>query len=143
MSLKGYERTELIRYRLDEARDSIEDVQLLIDNDRWRAAVNRIYYGMFYSLLALGLAYKFETSKHQQLIGWFNKNFIHEGLIDSKFGKIINKASNRRTQGDYDSFVVFNKEVILEMFGEMNEFIDEIEKFINRILTSQDFETDN
>ena len=50
MSLDGSERTELIRYRLDEARDSIEDVQLLIDNDRWRAAVNRIYYGMFYSL---------------------------------------------------------------------------------------------
>ena len=73
MSLDGYERTELIRYRLDEARDSIEDVQLLIDNDRWRAAVNRIYYGMFYSLLALGIAYKFETSKHQQLLGWFNK----------------------------------------------------------------------
>ena len=42
-------------------------LQLLIENDRLRAAVNRIYYGMFYSLLALGLAYQFETSKHNQL----------------------------------------------------------------------------
>lgn len=131
MSLDENERKELISYRLEEAKETIADVQLLIDNDRLRAAVNRIYYGMFYSLLALGLAYQFETSKHQQLLGWFNKNFIHEGLIDAKFGKIINKASNRRTQGDYESYVEFDKEVILEMFGEMNEFIIEIERFIS------------
>jgi uncharacterized protein (UPF0332 family) len=131
MSLDTDERTELIRYRLEEAKETIADVQLLIENDRLRAAVNRIYYGMFYSLLALGLAYQFETSKHQQLLGWFNKNFIHEGLIDAKFGKIINKASNRRTQGDYESYVEFDKEVILEMFGEMKEFIIEIERFLS------------
>jgi len=131
MSLDANERTELIRYRLEEAKETIADVQLLIENDRLRAAVNRIYYGMFYSLLALGLAYQFETSKHQQLLGWFNKNFIHEGLIDAKFGKIINKASNRRTQGDYESYVEFDKEVILEMFSEMKEFISEIEQFIS------------
>lgn len=132
MSLEENERKELIRYRLQEATETIADVKLLIENDRLRAAVNRIYYGMFYSLLALGLAYQFETSKHQQLLGWFNKNFIHEGLINQKFGKIINKASNRRTQGDYESYVEFDKEVILEMFNEMKEFIDEIERFLSQ-----------
>ncbi|MDP3915632.1 MAG: HEPN domain-containing protein [Bacteroidota bacterium] len=132
MSLQENERTELIKYRLEEARETITDVQLLIDNNRLRAAVNRIYYAMFYSLLALGLAYQFETSKHQQLLGWFNKNFIHEGLIDAKFGKIINKASNRRTQGDYESYVEFDKAVILEMSDEMKEFISEIERFLNQ-----------
>lgn len=131
MSLDVDERNELIKYRLEEAKETIADVELLIENDRLRAAVNRIYYGMFYSLLALGLAYQFETSKHQQLLGWFNKNFIHEGLIDAKFGKMINKASNRRTQGDYESYVEFDKEIILEMFGEMKEFIVEIERFLS------------
>jgi len=110
----------------------MEDVQLLISNDRLRSAINRIYYGMFYSLLALGLKFDFETSKHQQLIGWFNKNFIYEGLIDSKYGKIINKALNRRTKGDYDSYVEFEKEIVAEMFEEMKDFINEIEEFINK-----------
>jgi len=130
MKLDENQRTELIKYRLSEATETIQDVQLLLENDRLRAAVNRIYYGMFYSLLALGLAYEFETSKHQQLIGWFNKNFIYEGLIETKYGKIINKASNRRTQGDYDSFVEFEKIIVLEMFEEMKEFIYRIEQFI-------------
>jgi uncharacterized protein (UPF0332 family) len=132
MKPDGNELSELIRYRLGEAKETVDDVQLLIDNERYRAAVNRIYYGMFYSLLALGLAYKFETSKHQQLLGWFNKNFVHEGLIDPKFGIIIKKASIRRTVSDYESNVEYDKEVILQMFDEQKEFIFEIERFLNK-----------
>jgi uncharacterized protein (UPF0332 family) len=128
--MEEHEKYKLIKFRLDEAKESVEDVALLIENDRLRAAVNRIYYGMFYSLLALSLKYEFSTSKHQQLLGWFNKNFINEGLIDKKFGKIINKASNSRTEGDYESFVDLEKEVVVEMFEEMKEFIDEIERFL-------------
>ena len=131
MSLDENERKELIRYRIEEAKESIEDVRLLIDNNRLRAAVNRIYYGMFYTLLALGIEYEFETSKHNQLIGWFNKTFIHEGIIDSKFGKIINNALIRRTKGDYESFTKFEKDAIIEMFDEMKEFILEIEGLLN------------
>lgn len=132
MSLNANDRSELIKYRLDESKETIQDVQLLFENDRLRAAVNLIYYGMFYSLLALGLAYEFETSKHQQLIGWFNRSFINEGLIDSKFGKIINKALNRRSKGDYESLIEFDKDIILEMFEEMKDFIFEIETFLTQ-----------
>lgn len=68
MSLNDEERVTLIKYRIDQVEETIKDVQLLIENNRLRSAVNRIYYGMFYSLLALGLANEFETSKHTQVI---------------------------------------------------------------------------
>lgn len=132
MIIEENDRENLIRYRLEQADETTSDVKLLIENKRLRSAINRIYYGMFYSLLALGLANHFETSKHTQLIGWFNKNFIHEGLINSKFGKIINKAFNRRTKGDYDTFIEFEEEIVREMFVEMKEFISEIKSFINK-----------
>jgi uncharacterized protein (UPF0332 family) len=132
MSLEDKDKLELIKYRLEEAKDTITDVQLLIDNNRLRAAINRIYYGMFYTLLALAIKYDFETSKHQQLIGWFNKNFIHEGLIETKYGKIINKAFNHRTKGDYESYIEFEKDIIVEMFEEMKDFISEIAEYINK-----------
>lgn len=99
MTINDEDRLNLINYRLGQAEETVQDVYLLIKNNRLRSAINRIYYGMFYSLLALGLAHHFETSKHSQLIGWFNKNFIHSGKINSKYGKIINKAFNRRTKG--------------------------------------------
>ncbi len=53
MTLENKSRIELINYRFEQAEEAIADVKLLIDNNRYRSAVNRIYYGMFYSLLAL------------------------------------------------------------------------------------------
>jgi uncharacterized protein (UPF0332 family) len=132
MNLDDQERLDLVKYRLEEAKDTQSDVELLISNDRFRAAVNRIYYSMFYSLLALGLKYEYESSKHAQLIGWFNKTFIHSGLIDLKYGRIITKAFNRRTKGDYDSFVIFDLETVNEMYDEMKDFNNAIERFLNQ-----------
>lgn len=130
MTIESEDRNNLIKYRIEQAEDTIEDVRLLIENNRLPAAVNRIYYGMFYSLLALGLKNKFETSKHPKLIGWFNKNFIHKGLIKPKYGKIINKAYNRRTKGDYDVYVEFDKDIVIEMSNEMQDFISRIKKYL-------------
>ena len=129
MTIESNDKRDLIRYRLDQADDTIEDVRILIENNRLRAAVNRIYYGMFYSLLALGIKNEFETSKHAQLIGWFNKSFIKEGLIDTKYGKIINKAFNRRTKGDYDIYIDFDKDTVTEMYNDMQDFIARIKNY--------------
>jgi uncharacterized protein (UPF0332 family) len=128
MSLSNNERNILIDYRLKQAKDTIKVIDLLIKNNELTTAVNRIYYGIFYSLLALGLKYKFETSKHQQLIGWFNKDFIHSGRIDPKYGKILRNAYEYRSRGDYDVFVDFNVDTVKKMFSEMKEFIKIIEE---------------
>jgi len=42
MTIEDDDRNSLINYRLEQANETINDVQLLIDNDRYRAAVNRI-----------------------------------------------------------------------------------------------------
>lgn len=131
MTLSDEDRSTLINYRFGQADETTADVKLLIENNRFRSALNRIYYGMFYSLLALALAYKFESSKHAQIIGWFNKNFVHTGKFDEKFGKIINKAFNKRTKSDYDTFVEIDKETASEMYIEMKEFIFEIKRFLS------------
>ncbi len=50
MTIDSDNRKSLIKYRIQQAEETIEDVKLLIDNERLRSAVNRIYYGIFYSL---------------------------------------------------------------------------------------------
>lgn len=130
MSIDKENINALVNYRIAQAEETIKDVDLLIANQRWRSAVNRIYYGNFYSLLALGILYGIESSKHAQIIGWFNKNFIHTGFVDPKYGKIINKAFNRRTKGDYDTFIEFDREIVEEMFKEMCDFVAMIKNYI-------------
>jgi len=93
-------------------------------------AVNRIYYGMYYAVTALAIRFKFETSKHFQLIGWFNKEFISTGILDPYYGKILRNAFQNRTKGDYDAFISFEKEEVNEMHAEMEKFIKALEKLI-------------
>jgi len=133
LTLDGKDRIDLINYRLQQVDEAIEDAELLIENKRLRAALNRIYYGMFYSLLALGLAEGFESSKHSQLLGWFNKNFVYAGKIDERFGKIVTKAYNRRTKSDYDSYITYDNEEVVQMFNEMKEFIAEVKNQVHII----------
>ena len=47
MTLDSESREVLIKYRLEQAKETIEDARLLIENNKLRSAVNRIYYGMF------------------------------------------------------------------------------------------------
>ncbi|HKI87378.1 MAG TPA: HEPN domain-containing protein, partial [Draconibacterium sp.] len=93
-------------------------------------AINRIYYAMFYMLLALSLKVGFKTSKHRQLLGWFNREFIKTGKLDRSFGKIIHNAYEDRTDGDYGIFVKFEKNEVEKKFQDMKKFIAEIEKLI-------------
>jgi uncharacterized protein (UPF0332 family) len=131
MTITFEDKNQLIRYRLEQAKRTIDDVTLLIEHQRYTAAVNRIYYGMFYSLLALGLKYDFETSKHLQLLGWFNKEFIKSKKIDLEYGQIIRTAFENRSLGDYDIFTEFNDEQITLLFQDMIRFIGKIEDFIS------------
>ncbi|MEA1912860.1 MAG: HEPN domain-containing protein [candidate division WOR-3 bacterium] len=129
--LEDIERKELIKHRIKKAKKTVEEIDFLIKNDLLDLAINRIYYGIFYMLSALALKYQFSTSKHHQLIGWFNKKFIKEGLIDKKYGSIIHKAYDKRTKGDYDDFVEFSKEEVSELFKNMKEFLFSIEELIS------------
>jgi len=49
------ERESLIKYRLDQAYDTIELADFLIKSGKLIVAVNCIYYGMFCALTALTL----------------------------------------------------------------------------------------
>lgn len=43
----------LVRYRLQQAAETLREASLLLDQSAWRGAQNRAYYAMFYAVLAL------------------------------------------------------------------------------------------
>jgi uncharacterized protein (UPF0332 family) len=126
------DRNSLVKYRILQAKETIELANFLIDSNRLTVAVNRIYYGLYYSITALAIKKQFETSKHAQLIGWFNKEYIATDILNRRFGKILRNAYQNRTKGDYDAFVTFENEEVVDMYYEMIDFIKEIEKLIEK-----------
>lgn len=126
------DRDALIEYRLKQAVESIDLAKFLLSSDKLVVAVNRIYYGMYYALTALALKHAFKTSKHTQLIGWFNKEFISNKQVDSKYGKILWNAYKNRTKGDYEAFVLFSTDQVELMLIEMIDFIEEIKSILKK-----------
>ena len=41
----------LINYRLEQAREALEDAELLLNAGRYRAVANRLCYACFYSVV--------------------------------------------------------------------------------------------
>ena len=121
---------ELIDSRIQQAHETISEAEFQINNNYLRIAVNRIYYGMFYILLALALRNNYKTSKHQQLIGWFNKEFVKTGKVDINVGRIIHKAFEDRSDSDYGIFIEFEKEEVLKKFEDMKKFINLVKNLI-------------
>ena len=126
------DRDALVEYRLKQADETIDLARFLLSNEKLVIAVNRIYYGMYYALTALALKYAFETSKHAQLIGWFNKEFILSKKVESKYGEILREAYKNRTKGDYDAFIVFSTDEVELLLIKMVDFIDEIRSLLKK-----------
>jgi uncharacterized protein len=120
----------LIQFRFDQAHTAERSAELLVQNGDPRGALNRIYYAMFYAVLALGVHGNFETSKHGQLIGWFNRDFIKSNIFDARLSQILREAFERRTIADYDFRGVPSEEEIEAMVADMKLFIATIKDYL-------------
>ena len=57
--ISDQDRTSLIEYRIEQANETIELAKFLIESNKLKVAVNRIYYGMYYAVTALALKKQF------------------------------------------------------------------------------------
>ncbi|MBE0538649.1 MAG: HEPN domain-containing protein [Ignavibacterium sp.] len=124
------DRIELIKYRLNRASETLEEAKISIENKRYLLAANRIYYASFYAVSTLAIKHEFKTSKHAQLLSWFNKTFVKTEIIEKRLGKFYLDAFEMRQESDYEDFVVIDKTSIDDKLKLASEFIDKISKLL-------------
>lgn len=133
MTLTQEARKSIIENSILKSHQAIHDAELLLNSNSYIGALNRIYYGIFYIISALAIKHGFSASKHSQLIGWFNKNYVRNSKVDRKIGKFIHLAFHRRMDGDYNALVEFCYNDVAEDLVSMKETIAVIEDIINSI----------
>lgn len=127
-------REEVIKYRRERARETLEEAEIMFNNGKLFATVNRIYYAAFYEVLALILTKGFSSSKHSGVRSLFNREFVKSKIISEKDGEFYNKMYEFRQRGDYEDFVEFAKEEVKGWLDKTKDFIDSVEQVIEKIV---------
>ena len=107
-----YDKNAIIQYRLERANETLEEAQLMVDNQHWNAAVNRLYYVCFYSVHALLLRFDHPTHTHSGTKNAFHQHFVKPGQVPLELSRFYDLLFNQRQHGDYGDFKTFGDEVI-------------------------------
>jgi uncharacterized protein (UPF0332 family) len=118
-----------------KAEDTLVDARINIENERYNNALNRIYYSIFYSVMALGYLEDFVTSKHKQLMRWFNKKFIfEEKVFNARVYEIYKEAYENRQESDYSIYFTTSKIEVEENFENAKMFVSSVKEYITKKL---------
>jgi len=121
----------LIKYRLKQADDSIKEAEVLLkEGMSLRSVMNRLYYAMFYAVLALLQGKQLGTSKHYGVISLFDREFIKSGIFDKELSKTLHRSFELRQKGDYMEQPEITKADIDEILPKTVAFINEIKQYI-------------
>ena len=131
MGLSENERKEVVKYRLEKANSTFAEIQLLMDNQLYRTAANRLYYACFFAVTAMLINDGYETHTHHGVKTLLGLHYVKENIIEKTHGKIFKQLFNLRQTGDYDDWYDIDEEDILPLIEPAKKFIEEIENLIN------------
>ncbi len=124
---------DLIKYRIGQSKQTLNEANILFENKAFRGSVNRSYYAMFYSLLALLSTKSLSTSKHSGAINLFDKEFVKTGMFSKHMSEILRKGFANRQTGDYDEMIEINEEVSQQMLINASNFVDESKGLFRKV----------
>ena len=115
---------ELAQYRVQQAEESLDEARFLLAGGKSaRSVINRAYYAMFYSVLALLVYEEFSSSKHSGVLSYFNRRFIKGGIFDKSLGLWLGKAFELRQRVDYRERMEPAQEQATQVLDQADRFV--------------------
>lgn len=124
------ERQTIVIYRLERAEESLQAARLLCENAMLIPAMNRIYYAMFYAVHAVLARDDVAFSKHGQVKGYFNREYIKTRIFPVEAGKLYNMVFEYRQKFDYVDLVTPDATAIDEYLRDATTFVQQIQRYL-------------
>jgi uncharacterized protein (UPF0332 family) len=121
---------ETTRQLFDRAVDAIEAADILLTNDKVDIAAGRAYYAMFYTAEALLNERGIQFGKHGNVIGAYGQHFAKTKELDPKFHRWLLTSFDQRQIGDYAFDPNVEREVVLQMIFQAQEFLEAAQKYL-------------
>lgn len=125
---------ELCEYRISQARETIREADVLMrEGMSLRSVMNRLYYAMFYAVLALLQTKQIGTSKHSGAIALFDREFVKTGVFPKELSKALHRAFELRQKGDYMEEAEITSADVEELRPLAEEFVNRVEAAIQQL----------
>ena len=116
--------------RLKKANTEYSAAVLTQNAGFYDVASTRVYYAAFHAIRAILALGNVDFKKHSQVIGYFNKHYIHTNLIDRSLGSVIVNVSKSRNNSDYDDFYEAESKEVEDNIADVFKLIKSIEQYI-------------
>ena len=122
----------MIEYRLERARETLQEAHLTAGVEHWNACVNRLYYACFYAATALLLRNGLASSKHSGARALLNQHFVKTGIIEERLGAVYNELFDSRNEGDYRDLVRLPADRARPLLAPAEEFVQAVVHLIRQ-----------
>jgi hypothetical protein len=117
------QRTEVVRYWWSKGEESLASAHRELAAGSYIFAMNRVYYAAFYAVSAALLERKLQFAKHTGVRATFHREFIKNGLLDIRWGKLYDQLFEDRQEGDYIALVSFEPEYVEAQLEQCIQFL--------------------
>ena len=132
MSLSNEERATLVALELKKARETYEDISILLNANRLNGAANRMYYAVFHAVCALLINDGHQVNTHKGSHALFSLNYIKTGILPKEYGLLYNQLQTMREESDYNCAYDVDIDELQQRLEPAKNFIDDIEKLIKK-----------
>ena len=136
--LQDQDRISIVRYRIENAHRTIDEVSTHIENGFYNTAINRMYYACYYAASALLVANKIVTKSHDGVRQMFSLHFVKTGLVPKDFGRFYNNLFEKRGTGDYEDLFDHTLVTCEEYYPKAKEFVDALDTIADSWLKNQE-----
>ena len=132
MGLNDEERKAITQFRMEKAKNTFSEIALLVDNELWHTAANRLYYACYYAATALLIKNGIETKTHHGVINQFGLHFIKTDILSQKEGRVLKNLFELRQDGDYGDWIDIIEDDVMPQIEPTRKFIEKIEQLIKQ-----------
>ena len=132
--LTDQERKDIVRYRMENAMDTLAEVDVHIQNQFYNTAANRLYYACYYAVSALLIANGIATKSHDGVIQMFGVHFIRTGVFPAHYGKYYSQLFKERQTGDYEDLFNHDKESVAELYPKAKDLVSAVKDKVDQWL---------
>lgn len=122
-------KNEVVRDRLKQARESLEEAKtLLVQDAEVNFVMNSLYYAFLYPILGLLQARGLTATMQSTAISLFDSEFVQKGDVEQRFLNAINEAFDLRPACDCEGKKKVTPEDIERLLPIAEEFLQSVER---------------